>query len=124
MRDKKKTDMSKKRKRIPTDEELEKLPNEELEKLIKQAELDYALAISYNFHLLSHMRMAYFEPDGTVLTEDAQGTYRRPGRQHITRMINLFKSKDDPQYYRMCAVCKDLLDEYDATFVEKEKAPE
>ena len=110
MRDEKKTDMKKIRKIIWTP--------------LLQAELDYALAISYNYHLLIHMRMAYFEQDGSVLTSDAQGTYRRPGRQHITRMINLFRTKDDPEYYRKCARCKELLDEYDATFGEKEKAPE
>ena len=62
------------------------------------------------------MGMAYFEEDGTVKTEDKDGIYIRPGRTHITRIINLFKSKDDPKFYMMCARCKELLDEYDAKF--------
>lgn len=113
MRVEKKTDMSKKIRR-----QIIMTP-------LLQAELDYAFAVIRNYHILCHMRMSYFEPDGSVLTSDTDGTkYRRSGRQHITRMINLFKSKDDPQYYRMCARCKELLDEYDATFAEKEKAPD
>ena len=83
---------------------------------LQQAELDYALACIRNYHVLNYMGMAYFEEDGSVVTRDKDGTYRRPGRSHITRMINLFKSKDDSRYYRMCARCKELLDEYDAKF--------
>lgn len=83
---------------------------------LQQAELDYALACISNYHLLNSMGMAYFEEDGTVKTEDKDGIYIRPGRTHITRIINLFKSKDDPKFYMMCARCKELLDEYDAKF--------
>lgn len=86
---------------------------------LMQAELDYAFATIHNYHILCYMRMSYFEPDGSVLTSDEHGTYKRPGRLHITRMINLFKSKDDPRYYRMCALCQEILDEYDATFKNK-----
>ena len=86
---------------------------------LKQAELDYAFATIHNYHILNRMRMAYFEPDGTVLTEENGKTYRRPGRLHLTRMINLFKSKDDSRYYKMCAVCKDILEEYDTTFAKR-----
>ena len=99
----------------------EKINQEDILTKLEQLKLEYEDACLYNYELLKVDGIAYFEEDGTVLTEDKDGKYIRSGRDHILRIINFFVSKDEVHFYQKCAFLKKILDEYDVKFSPEKK---
>ena len=58
--------------------------------------------------------------DGSIITRDDNGEYRRDGRDYILRVIKFFEDKDQSVYYKMAAKLKIVLDDYEMKFGKKE----
>ena len=77
-------------------------------------------ACLFNYSNLKCEGLSLFEEDGTVETSDKNGMYIRPGREFIKKHIDYFISRDEAEFYKICADLKKILDEYDAKFGQSE----
>src|SRR5205085_9448512 len=87
---------------------------------LEKAMLDLHYAHLYVYHQLRQYGPNLFEHDGSIITCDENGKYKRDGRSYIMKIIKFFEAKDRPINYRMCAKLKTVLDDYDAKFVKNE----
>ncbi len=87
---------------------------------LEKARLELFHAHLHVYHQLRRYGPNLFEKDGSIITSDENGEYKRDGRDYIMRVIKFFEGKDQPVYYNKCAKLKIVLDDYDAKFGKKE----
>ena len=88
--------------------------------LLEKAKLDLHFAHLHVYRQLRSYGPNLFEEDGSILTSDDNGEYRRDGRDYILKVITFFAGKDQPVYYKMAAKLKIVLDDFDKKFDNKE----
>lgn len=87
---------------------------------LEKGRLELFHAHLHVYHQLRRYGPNLFEEDGSIITSDENGKYRRDGRDYILRVINFFAVKDEPHYYKMAAKLKTVLDDYNVKFGKKE----
>ena len=62
-----------------------------------------------------------FEDDGDIFLQnkDYETKTKTAGREFITQTLKYYEAKDEPNFYRMCAKLKRVLDDYDKRFPQK-----
>lgn len=85
---------------------------------LEKARLELAYAHLYYYRNLRKYETNLFEDNGEIILADKNGgrDHRMNGRELILRTLKYFEKKDEAYFYKMCAVLKRVLDDYDSRF--------